>query len=417
MHTKLVWKKIKNFVASTGGFAGIAFGLTALPMLMVMGAALDYAQAVSAKWELQRISDATAVSGARLPATANNNRLEAMQAMFEASVNQTPYLGVTKQIDATNAQVSVDVDYNSPTHIMKIFGVDHIPVKASTTARSQVQNGGVICLLALNPDAVEGLHLQGINKMSQHDCWAWVNSNSATAMNAVGASEGRAQGFCVNGSVVGGTHFAPPPYQGCDPYPDPFADQFARYSPDTTTCTARNLQLNSGSYVIYPGVYCGGLSLKPQAEVEMRPGTYIIKDGGLDVMAQSVLTGEGVTLYFTGNNTGINIRGGGSVVLRAPASGEMAGFLFVQDRYSNPGAEIEIQGGGRVKMEGALYTPTWRVSIGGNGEVNQEAKFWTMVADSFHMEGNGRLFIDSDAASIGIPNVMPKIPTGPLLLR
>ena len=40
-----------------------------------------------------------------------------------------------------------------------------------------------------------------------------------------------------------------------------------------------------------------------------------------------------------------------------------------------------------------------------------------MVADSFYMEGNGKLYVRSNAEAAGLPNIMPKIPTGPLLLR
>lgn len=410
-------KQSRSVAMDKAGSVGIVMALLLVPLLGIIGAAIDFSQAISAKVELQQIADATAVSGARLPATSNDNRQIAMEKMYEANISHTPYAGTRRVITANNAQVSVDITYSSPTNLLKLVGVNSLPINVGTTARSQVQNGGVICLLALNPDAAEGLHLQGINKMSQRDCWAWVNSTSAEAINAVGASTGTAQGFCVAGGVIGGEHFAPPPYQGCDPYEDPFAAQFAAYRPFESECTERNLQVKNGYHVLSPGTYCGGISLKPQAEVQLEPGIYIIKDGSLDVQAQSMLKGEGVTFYFTGSNTGIDVKGGGGMELRAAADGPMAGFLFVQDRTSNPGSQINIQGGGRVKMEGVLYTPTWRVSIGGNGEVNQEAQFWTMIADSFHMEGNGRLFINSDAAAVGLPDIMPKIPTGPMLLR
>ena len=116
----------------------------------------------------------------------------------------------------------------------------------------------------------------------------------------------------------------------------------------------------------------------------------------------------------------MEVSGGANIDFKGPkenATAGVPGFVFIQDKTASPGSEMIIQGGGRIKMEGVLYAPTWRVNISGNGEVNQESEFWAMVADSFYMEGNGKLYIKSDATAVGLPDLMPKIPTGPLILE
>jgi len=74
-----------------------------------------------------------------------------------------------------------------------------------------------------------------------------------------------------------------------------------------------------------------------------------------------------------------------------------------------------VQGGGRVNLVGVIYAPEWRINISGNGEINQDSQFFAMVADDFYMEGNGRLWIRSDAAAAGMPDLMPRIKSGPVL--
>ncbi|MBU1212592.1 MAG: Tad domain-containing protein [Alphaproteobacteria bacterium] len=407
----------RNITSDVEGNVGIFFALALVPMLSVIGAAIDIGQAYTYKKQLQELTDAASVAGARLPATSNENRMNAIVTNFEHNAAAKNLIDLKPEYLANNAEVGVTASATSPTTILKLLGVESIPVMAKTRARSQVQNGGVICLLALDENAAEGLHLQGINKMSQQDCWAWVNAKADTAINAVGASTGKAQGFCVAGGVIGADHFAPPPFRGCDPYADPFAETFATNTPFVGECTQTNLKVKNQYRVLSPGTYCGGIDIGVHAEVEFMPGTYVIKDGPLNMDAQSSAAGVGVTFYFTGANTGIDIKSGSDLVLRAPTSGSYESFVFIQDKTSNPGAVVSIQGGGHVKLEGVLYTPTWQVSIGGNGEVNQEAKFWTMVAATFHMEGNGQLYINSDAEAIGMKNVMPKIPTGPLIMN
>jgi hypothetical protein len=160
--------------------------------------------------------------------------------------------------------------------------------------------------------------------------------------------------------------------------------------------------------------------MKPQAIVTMQPGLYVFRDGYLQVQAGASMTGNGVTLFFYGQNTSMEVRGGGELDLKAPTTGDLAGFVIVDrklDWYDASIRETVIQGGGRIKLEGILYAPQWKINISGNGEINQESAFFTMIADSFYMEGNGRLNITSNAAAAGFPDRMPKIKNGPVILR
>lgn len=116
----------------------------------------------------------------------------------------------------------------------------------------------------------------------------------------------------------------------------------------------------------------------------------------------------------------MEVRGGGSLDLKTPTTSDLASFVIVDrklDWYDPSIRATVIQGGGRLKAEGILYAPQWKVDISGNGEINHEADFFTMIADSFYMEGNGRLNITSDAASAGFPERMPKIKNGPVMLQ
>lgn len=406
-----------GFARCESGTVAILFGLALVPVVLAAGISIDYAGALNARQQLQNAVDAAAIAGARIPATANQNRAQAATLAFTANIADTPLKDVVPTVNATNESVAVEATYFHPTTFTSIAGIDSIELSASTRARSQIENGGVACLLALNRTTHDGLHLQGINKQTAENCWAWVNSTSSSAINATGASSGTAQGYCTAGSVVGAEHFSPRPYTGCDTLPDPFEQKFASYSPPSGPCKANGLQLSNGNHTLTPGTYCGGIEIKPQANVDFQPGLYIIKDGVLKIQAGSSATGTGVAFYFTGTGTQLDVKGGGNIDFKAPTSGDFAGFVLVQDRTSNPGSETAIQGGGRVKLEGVVYAPTWRINIGGNGVLNDESEYFAMVADSFYMEGNGKLHVRSNAAAAGLPNLMPKIPTGPLLLQ
>lgn len=411
--------QLNSFARDKRGAIAIQFGLVIVPMVALSGIAIDYSKYLNVKGQLQQIADSAAIAGARLPATNASNRYDAADHMLQASINATKLEGISSSVQATNANVRVTVSYVMKTTFMNVLGVEKLNVNLATAAQSQVENGGVACMLALNETSPDGLHLQGINKVSSRNCWTWVNSNSATAINAVGAAMGTGQGFCSHGSSIGADHFDPQPYDKCDQMEDPFKAKFQSWSPSNffAACKETNLSLKNGTYTLEPGVYCGNTVLKPQAIVTMKPGTYIFRDGYLEVQGQASLTAQGVTLFFAGSGTKMMVRGGGSIDLKAPTEGDLAGFAIVDRLYSwNSITESEIQGGGRVKIEGVLYVPQWKLNVGGNGEMNQESKYTAVVADTFYMEGNGKLYVQSDAAGAGLPDLMPRIKTGPRLL-
>ena len=411
---------IGSLARNERGSVTIIFSLTSMIAFGFIGLALDYNRALAAKKKLQFAVDQSAIAAASLPATANQNRVTMAQKYFGTNLSGTPLSGLAPSIAASNAGVTVTALYPYPTVLMKLWRVDTLDLKARSVARSQVQNGGVACLIALNPTTDNGIHLQGVNKLTSSNCWGWVNSTHPYSINAVGASLGTAQGFCTAGGVLGAEHFQPSPYTECDPIPDPFADKTA---PAGTACTQTNLNLKNGNFTLVPGVYCGGLVLKPQANVTFNPGVYIIKDGMFEVQAQASATGNGVVFVFKGADAEFIVRGGGSISFKAPNAAAtnvsgLNGFVMFQDKATTTaGKTTIIQGGGDVMIEGILYMPTWRVDIGGNGDLNQSSKYFTMVADSFYMEGNGKLYVASDAAGANLPDLMPRIKNGPQLIE
>jgi Putative Flp pilus-assembly TadE/G-like len=411
---------IREFLTDRRGTIAIVFGLAFVPFVAFAGSAIDYGRALSAKTRLQSVVDIAAQAGARLPATANANRETAARKSFVANMLGAQFASpVTPNIDASNSGVVVSAVTTVPTVIMGVVGINEIEINARAAARSQIQNGGVACLLALNETSIDGLHMQGVNKVSSPDCWAWVNSTATTSINATGAASGVAQGFCTAGHVDGAEHFSPRPFTGCDRMEDPFKQQINdQWVP--STCSHTDLQLKSGSYTLQPGVYCGDTVFKPHADVTLMPGLYVMRGGYFQVQAGASVKGDGVTLFFYGPDTRMEVRGGGSLDLKAPAIGDLAGFVIVDrkiDWYDSSIRETVIQGGGRIKIEGIVYTPQWKVNISGNGEINQKAEFFTMIADSFYFEGNGKLNITSNAAAAGLPDLMPKIKNGPVLLQ
>ena len=135
-----------RFRKEEGGTVAIIFGLTSLIACGITGLAIDFGRAMHAKAQLKVAVDYAAIAGASLPATANLNRINVALKYFGTNLTKTNMAGVTPDVVASNASVTVTASFSQPTVLMKIFRLDTIDFEVSTTARSQVQNGGVACL-------------------------------------------------------------------------------------------------------------------------------------------------------------------------------------------------------------------------------------------------------------------------------
>lgn len=84
--------------------------------------------------------------------------------------------------------------------------------------------------------------------------------------------------------------------------------------------------------VVEPSVFCGGLTISGNADVEFEPGVYIIKDGPFNVSDTASIVGEGVTFFLTGSGSTFNLGAGTTIDLSAPETGPTAGLLIYEDQ-------------------------------------------------------------------------------------
>jgi Flp pilus assembly protein TadG len=397
-----------SIASSEKGSVGMIFGGTLVPVIILAGAAIDYGSAVRAKAALQIATDSAALAGASLLAASEERREALAKSVFTANL-PAHMQSTVPVVTSTIESVSVTASYTAPMAFMKLANINSVTVgtNANVSIDTTVVDGS-ICMLALGTQAnLQGIHLDGNSTIADHRCWAWSNAAGFDSLDAGGSSQATAAGFCAAGGAVGGTRFSPAPLEGCATRPDPFASLVI---PTVgSNCDHDGKKYNNGTHTMSPGVYCNGIEIKPQAVVTMEPGVYFLNGGVLDVKAQSTLQGSGVTIIFTGLYDRMEINGGGNIDLKAPTTGALAGFLFVDARNEWHIYSHKILGGGSIKMQGILYAPTRQIEVGGNGDINQESLYFAMVAKNFHLYGTGDIFLKIEHAAAGFPDILPKV--------
>ena len=389
-----------RFSRQCGGNVALTFAISAVPLLAVVAVAVEYGRSTNTHAKLQKATDnATLAAAGALLESESARTLVAHNFLSSYDNFITKDKPIVESVVFTDDKITVKTRLALSTAFGGMFGVTHTDIAATATAIARPAEA--ICLLALNKTAPNAISFQGTTVLDAPDCVVHSNSSSASSLYADGSSSAVAKEFCSAGGYSGSS-FSPTPNTDCKVLDDPYA---GLPKPADLTCDFRLGAINSNR-TLNPGVYCGGLNIK--AKVTFTPGTYVIKDGTLNIQAGGNAVGDDVAFYFTGSNTGITIRGGASAALKAPATGDYAGLLFAQDPMSNKGNDKnQIQGGGSLEFTGTLYFPTQTIAVGGNGSVAGYSPQFTMIADKFTFKGNGTVSLSVDNVAANLPKIKP----------
>ncbi len=297
----------------------------------------------------------------------------------------------------------------APVFFAGLWGLQTSDVVAAAIA-VMGPNPDANCLTALELIEKHGLRVHSGSVIQAPLCKIHVNTCQTT--EAVEASSGSTVVSaqlcrCPEGGVVetSGSLFSPSPVP-CAQIEDPLADIAPKLEDvdPGTGCDYTDFKVSNTGATVYPGVYCGGLSIESGTSAQLEPGTYVIKDGKLNVASNSTLVGEGVGFFLTGDSAYVDINSNTTVQLSAPTSGEMAGYLFVQDPAAAPGVPSYVRSNSGSFFEGTMYFPTQILKFESNSEINSAANWSMIVADRVEVQSGTILHVNSDFWASPVPN-------------
>jgi hypothetical protein len=318
------------------------------------------------------------------------------------TINNPPSTGPNA---ANSGYVEAIVSKPEPTYFLRVLGVSTMTVSARAVA---YEGNGPNCIYVLNPSASGAFSANG-NVTVSSGCGLLVDSSSSTGLSVVGHVSITAPTIGVVGgySAGGSSTLTPTPKTGVIAASDPLS-----YVPAPTvgSCAHTNFSLNGSSgssgspYQLYAGTYCGGISVHGNAVLHFNAGTYVLAGGGMNISANTTMTGSGITFYNTTGTGGygaISFNGNSQANFSAPTSGPLAGILFFQDR-SIPGsaAGSTISGNSSSTFDGALYFPTTTLSFNGNSSANG---YSIVVANQISLSGNASIGANYSSLTGGSP--------------
>ncbi|MCB2076705.1 MAG: Tad domain-containing protein [Novosphingobium sp.] len=384
------------------------FGLSLVPVVGVVGIALDGGQWMLWKRQLHTTADLAALAGANAIGDGHNVEASVRRSMLknksllvrdeDVVIDRNPDSG--PEMGNPNA-IRVEMKYRRalPFSSMFVTTAPWIKVTAIAIVRNEVPN----CVLALDTAETDALSVAGSATVVMN-CGMATNSSGSEAADIAGDLVDVAAISAV-GQIQITTAVDPDTaiHENMAPVDDPYMGRLA--IPDLSTLCASPVAINVGTHstqTISQGCYSG---LSVSGELFLNPGTYYINDGDVDIGSQGRIKGEGVTLVFTNKNSGaggtdfgrFRANGTSVVQLRAPTSGPYEGVVMYQDRRATPsnGTNFFVAGNSGTDnaghailsyLQGAVYTPGTYTTLSGNSSFDTDCM--QLVSKRVEFTGN-----------------------------
>lgn len=138
---KLSGKILSGFARSEGGNFAVVMALSAVPLLLGAGMAVDYSRATNHRATMQSSLDAATLAVLSLPKTSTQaERTSKLQTVYAASGGKGDAALVSMDINNVGAaSASATATYSAPTSLMKMATIDHVTVRVKAAASKPPQ--------------------------------------------------------------------------------------------------------------------------------------------------------------------------------------------------------------------------------------------------------------------------------------
>jgi Flp pilus assembly protein TadG len=382
------------------------FAIALVPIVALIGTSVDFSRANDVRSTMQGALDSAVLAGAK---DDTANWVNTASNTFNATFQPKGSSGVTSSfVLNANASFSGTASASVPLQFMRVLGMSSMVVKANATAMiAPTSPNAQYCILALNMTADQAVKVSGNGSITvtAPSCVMQVNSNATDAVNLSGNASVNTTDNCFVGGVreVDHSSLSPPPDAVCKPLYDPFVNY---PKPTVTACDYTNYSLSGNKTVtLQPGVYCGGMSFSGSPNVTFAPGLYIIKDGVIQETGGN-FTGNGVTMYLTGQGAAVLMSGQANWHLVAQTTGTYAGFVIFLDPNGPSGqaaASSQLSGQSELYFEGVVYMPKQLVTITGTAQAFAPSPWTSFIGDTFHLSGNGSIVVNNNTSLASVP--------------
>jgi Flp pilus assembly protein TadG len=383
------------FVRDRRGAVAAVFALSFVPLVLLLGAAVDYGRAVSLGAKMQNAADQAAVASAALDASAAGTQAANIVNAAIADTGET--FATQTTVDPGSNALTVSVTTSLPTTIMSYL-VPSITIRRSATA--QAGNAASAGTSAVSDDAC--IFTLGETLTISTNTMTF---NGSPSVNLTGCSLRSNKSMKCNGSPTGANSFAVGDIVGCsNPHPG------QAFMPDIYSSLASNITLQCGtssggvtwtassagglptganvktvSQSGYTEIHiCGNLTLNGTSSTSLTGAApesdtvVIVENGGIIIANGANVNANRMTFVLaSGTGSGSNYpivtwpSGNGSnassmsLTASTGASNPWKGMAIYQNPSINAFADMSWGSGTTLTIDGIIYFPNAQFTVYG----------------------------------------------------
>ncbi|GLH80164.1 hypothetical protein SSBR45G_50730 [Bradyrhizobium sp. SSBR45G] len=347
------------------------FAIAIIPIVVAIGAAVDFSKSGDTKAQLQKAVDAAVLAGVIQP---SGQQVSTATAVFKGDFGGRFGTSVSANFTAnSDGSLTGSATATVPTSFLNVMGTTSLGIAATATAKAGAQTTTPVCILLVSTLNSQSLLVNSGAQLNAPSCEVHVLSTQSPA--AMFNATLNVKRICVKGSTVtknGGV--TPPVETSCAAISDPFAGKLP--TPSTTCTVSSSVIKNGGTASLDPGVYCGGVTLNGTGTLTLNPGLYVIKGSPFIFNSGWTVNGTGVTFYFADSGGSITFNGNVTANLSAPTTGTYANILMYEPNGLST-TNLPINGTSGSSYTGLIYLPSRNVTI--NSVSNVSSNSVTMV--------------------------------------
>jgi len=407
-----IMSKIKR---DHSGQISVIFAIALFPMLVMITFVTEHAYALSMRQKMEGALDSAALAAVLDQTLTVSERETFAKAFFWDAYGGARGSVAMKVVEANPTRVELSATGKFRTSVSAAIGVDKLTVTENAVAK--LTSGQVICMLALDPHGEASLDVRSGATLLAPTCSVQVNSDHKFSTRVDHGGMAMAKDFCTRGGSRG--KYEPYMNTECSAVKDPYENLIA---PAPDTCVDQvaldkqlsTWQAESVGITLKPGTYCGGLNLRLKV-VTFEPGTYIMKDGPLELSWGTQVKGEGVTFVLHGKDSYVKVTDGASISISAPKTGDLAGLAIFQDVHNvmgkQPKAPVSnsiINSGGAVNIVGTAYLPTQKMTFIEGSLMASQAPATSFIAYNIELHSGASVEVAVDHQKAGLPPMEPR---------
>ena len=376
----LIAKKIRALIRTKGGNVAILFGLSMIPLMFVVGSAIDYSTALGRRSQLQGAIDSAVLAGV---AQTGATRTTVANNVFNASMaNLSGTESAASFSTAADGSLSGSATDDVPTAFMQIAHIDHITVGVSATATMAPPAQGACIVGEANgmPVSQSAFTLNGAPNMNLQGCGA----QSDASMNCNGHG-----GQATNSMAVGTVSGCSNPESSAPSFSDiyrPLASNITKSCGSIATGVTWSVgaipPTGPSFFLIAKDGYteyhvCGNLNLLGSGSLipTGQSAVIVVENGSVNLPSKANIQTSLTTLVLTGTNTGshtINFPNGkgnlASLTLSPPTDpiNPWHGVSLYVDPALTTGVDETLGPGASMTFDGVAYMPKTNLTLSGS---------------------------------------------------